>query len=117
MERFFNPSMSLDHMIDKVREMMRVLPNTMAAVVRFACLTGLRPSESCESVRLINCLNNKYYNQEQQTLEHFRFPDIFLRPTKKAFISYLSNDNYYHYFAILGPKTPDLERYKINMQT
>jgi len=94
MERFFNPQMSLDHMIAKVREMMGVLPPAMAGVIRFACLTGLRPSEACESVRLINSQTNNYFNPEQQCLEHFRFPEIFLRPTKKAFISYLSRDNY-----------------------
>ncbi len=104
MERFFNPQMSLDHMIAKVREMMGVLPPAMAGVIRFACLTGLRPSEACESVRLINSQTNNYFNPEQQCLEHFRFPEIFLRPTKKAFISYLSRDNYQR-IANLGCKT------------
>lgn len=28
-----------------------------------------------------------YYNPEQQFLEHFRFPEIFLRCTKSAYIS------------------------------
>ena len=36
----------------------------------------------------------QYYNPERQALEHFRFPQIFLRQTKKAYISYLSMDNY-----------------------
>jgi hypothetical protein len=105
LERFFNPNLTLDSMLSKVREMMRVLPATMAAIIRFAVLTGLRPSEACESVRLICSPTNRYYNPEHHTLEHFRFPDIFLRTTKKAYLSYLSIDNY-HYFANLGPKTP-----------
>lgn|ERR687897_399619 len=90
---------------DKVWEMIRVLPIDMSIVIRFACLTGLRPSEACQSVKLISLSSldeTGYYNQEQQTLEHFRFPDIFLRPTKKAWISYLSSSNY-AYFASLGP--------------
>jgi intergrase/recombinase len=33
-----------------------------------------------------------YYNSERQALEHFRFPDIFLRHTKKAYISFVSPD-------------------------
>lgn len=41
--------------------------------------------------------------QEQQALEHFRFPQ-FLRATKKAYLSYLSIDNY-HAIANLGCKT------------
>jgi hypothetical protein len=64
----------------------------MGEIVRFGALTGLRPAEILESVRLIN---NKetfpdYYNAEQMTLQHFKFPDIFLRHTKKAFLSFVT---------------------------
>jgi hypothetical protein len=55
LQRFFNPNLTLDSMLQRIKEMMRVLPATMAAVIRFAVLTGLRPSEACESVRLICC--------------------------------------------------------------
>lgn len=88
--------------------MIRVLPAHMAAVIKNAVLTGLRPAEACDSVRLLNIRQNfdtNYYNPERQTLEHFRFPEIFLRKTKKAYISYLSLDNY-EWIANLGPKTP-----------
>ncbi|MDQ4102159.1 MAG: hypothetical protein M3115_08255 [Thermoproteota archaeon] len=109
LERFFNPEMDLDRMIWIVKEMMRILPGHMSAVIKFALLTGLRPSEACESVRLLNGFHNsgplQYYNPEEQMLEHFKFPEIFLRATKKAFISYLSRDNYQH-IVKLGPKTP-----------
>ncbi len=114
MQRFFNPSLTLDDMIAKVRAMMKVLPPTMGEVVRFACLTGLRPSEACESVRLLNNFppvdksvtgNQQYYNPETQILQHYHYPDIFLRATKKAYLSYLSVDNYQQ-IASLGSKTP-----------
>jgi hypothetical protein len=111
LQRFFDASLTLDSMLDKVREMMQVLPAHRAEIVRFACITGLRPSEACESVRLLNVVQNSgphYYNPDQQTLEHYRFPDIFLRATKKAYLSYLSIDNY-QAVANLGPKTPGLE--------
>jgi hypothetical protein len=85
-------------MLSKVKEMIWVLPSAMEDIIRFAVLIGLRPTESCESVRLLNegrkVYHPTYYNSEQQCLEHFRFPNIFLRTTKKAFISYLSLDNY-----------------------
>jgi hypothetical protein len=74
-------------------------------------MTGLKPQEAIESVRLINrspvtnsATRSRYYNPEQQTLGHFRFSQLFIPTTKKAYISYLSKDNY-HYFANLGPKT------------
>ena len=52
LERFFNPQMSLDSMLSKVKVMIRVLPAPMAAIVKFNLWTGLRPTEACESVGL-----------------------------------------------------------------
>jgi intergrase/recombinase len=91
-------------MLQRIREMMRVLPHVMADIIRHAVLTGLRPSETCESVKLLNSPTNKYYNPEQQTLEHFRFPEIFRRPTKKEYLSYITLDNLQQ-IGSLGPKT------------
>jgi hypothetical protein len=95
MQRFFNPDLNLDVMLRKVKAMMQVLPKPMALVMRHAVLTGLRPSEAVESARLINDrhLFEIYYDPKLQALEHFRFPDMFLRRTKKAFISYITLDN------------------------
>lgn len=86
---FFNTELSLEKIIELVKEMAHKLPPLMGEIVRFGALTGLRPAEILESVRLIN---NKetfpdYYNAEQMTLQHFKFPAIFLRHTKKASIS------------------------------
>jgi hypothetical protein len=50
LERFFNPEMGLDQMIDRVKHMMQVLPPVMSNIVKYAVLTGLRPLEACESV-------------------------------------------------------------------
>jgi intergrase/recombinase len=45
-------------------------------------------------VRLINKSRqvslSTYYNPERQALEHFRFPEIFLRQTKKAYLSFVT---------------------------
>lgn len=64
----------------------------MGNTIKFACLVGLRPSEVLESVRLLNSSQRgiNYYNPDRQALEHFRFPEIFLRQTKKAYISFVS---------------------------
>jgi hypothetical protein len=77
-------------MIQKVREMINVLPPVMGEIVKFGVLVGLRPSEVVQSVRLLQNSGASYYNPERQVLEHFRFPDIFLRRTKKAYISFVS---------------------------
>jgi intergrase/recombinase len=114
LERFFNPDMTLDHMIDRVKTMMQVLPPVMSNIVKYAVLTGLRPSEAIDSVKLLNRLpvndcspntGNNYYDSEQQTLRHYLFPDTFLRVTKKAYLSYITPENLQP-IANLGSKTP-----------
>ena len=48
--------MGLDQMIDRVKQTMQVLPPVMSNIVKYAVLTGMRPSESIESVKLLNRL-------------------------------------------------------------
>jgi intergrase/recombinase len=45
-----------------------------------------------ESVRLINDKEafTKYYDPEQMTLSHFKWPQQFIRTTKKAYISFVT---------------------------
>ena len=96
LQRFFDEGLTLDTMLSRIREMMSVLPTSMSKIIKFGVLVGLRSSEIIESVRLIN--NNdkeaftKYYNSEQMTLSHFKFPEIYLRTTKKAFLSFVTPD-------------------------
>jgi hypothetical protein len=52
--RFFNDELSLDSMLKQVRQMIDKTPPFMAQIIRFACLTGLRPGEAVDSVGLIN---------------------------------------------------------------
>jgi intergrase/recombinase len=79
-------------MLDWVRKPIAALPADMASIIKFNCMTGLRPAEAVESVRLLNSgnLGCQYYNPERQALEHFRFPEIFLRRTKKAYLSFIT---------------------------
>jgi intergrase/recombinase len=91
--RFFDEELSFDTMLQRIREMIAKTPSWVGNILRFAILTGLRASECVESVRLLNlaqCTERAYYNPERQALEHFRFPQIFLRQTKKAFISFVT---------------------------
>jgi intergrase/recombinase len=90
--RFFDDELNLDVMLQRIKDMMRLLPPNMAQIIKFAWLIGLRPAEVVESVKLINDEEElqEYYKPERQALEHFRFPDIFLRQTKKAYISFVT---------------------------
>jgi intergrase/recombinase len=63
----------------------------------FMTVTGLRFDEAAGSYNLIIKLaqENKldeYYNAEREILKHFRFIEIFIRRTKKAFISFITKE-------------------------
>ena len=56
--------------------------------------TGLRLIEAIECYRLIITLNQQgtlssYYNNERQIFEHFRFKSVFIRNSKKVYISFV----------------------------
>jgi hypothetical protein len=63
----------------------------------FMTTTGLRYNEAIESYNLIIKLEKngklrEYYNSEKGILEHFKFKEIFIRRTKKAFISFVPEE-------------------------
>jgi hypothetical protein len=63
----------------------------------FMATTGMRYEESVESYNLIVKLSregklDQYYDCDREVLEHFRFKEIFLRRTKKAFISFVPKE-------------------------
>jgi intergrase/recombinase len=93
MQRLFNPDFSLDVMLQRIKEMIRLLHSSfMGKIIQFAVLVGLRPAEVLESVKLINDKQAFpiYYDSEQMTLQHYKFPQQFLRTTKKAYISFMT---------------------------
>ncbi|MDQ3968885.1 MAG: hypothetical protein M3275_10885 [Thermoproteota archaeon] len=104
-ERFFNEGLTLDVMLQRIKEMIEILPVQMGKIIKFGCLVGLRASEVIESVRLLNSENVKnhvngknlqtqeisYYNPKRQALEHFRYKQ-FMRQTKKAYISFVTSE-------------------------
>jgi hypothetical protein len=93
--RFFNEDRTLDTMLQWLREAMQVLPRHYANFYLFCTLTGLRASECMEAVRLINTFQNSgtnYYNSEQKILQHYRFPEIFIRRTKAVYISIMNKE-------------------------
>jgi hypothetical protein len=101
--RFFDDSKSLDTMMQWLREALEVLPTNYANFYLFCTVTGLRASECVEAVRLLNsfCSGTEhkdtrtimgedsplYYNPEQKILQHYRFPELFIRRTKTVYIS------------------------------
>ncbi|MDN5845259.1 MAG: hypothetical protein L0H53_03185 [Candidatus Nitrosocosmicus sp.] len=81
------------NMVEWIRNAITNYPR-FSKILMFNVLTGLRSAEAIESFNLL--LDNEkmptYFSKEEKLLEHFRFPSIFLRRTKKAFISIVDED-------------------------
>lgn len=92
--RFFDDSRDLDTMLKWLREALQVLPANYSNFFLFCTLTGMRGSECVEAVKLINAGEHlqQYYNLEQNILQHYRFPDIFIRRTKAIYISIVDDE-------------------------
>ena len=84
--RFFDSDKSLDTLLQWLRDALKLLPGKYGNLLLFCTLTGMRGSECVESVRLLTAGGN-YYNPERQILQHYLFPQIFIRRTKAIYIS------------------------------
>jgi hypothetical protein len=78
-----------------LRQVIQKLPKDYSTVLVFDVLTGLRPTEAAVSCRLITELSEKnkldlYLDKDLMMLQHFRFPDLFLRKSKNAYISFIT---------------------------
>jgi intergrase/recombinase len=79
-------SADFSEMLGYVKRLLREAPESLD-VVCYALLTGLRVSEVFASMELLRTRFEEYFNPELGVLEHFRFPDIFARRTKTAYVS------------------------------
>jgi hypothetical protein len=91
-ERFFDNKKTLETMLQWVIQARSMLPSNMSDVIKFNCITGLRPNECIAAIRLIKSDLASYYSLERTCLEHFRHPEIFLRRTKSAYVSILDKE-------------------------
>ena len=93
-QRFFDDGKSLDSMLQWVRDVLEILPAQMGEAIKWSTLTGLRPAESLQAIRLINdpIAFKTYYDTDRQILQHFKFPELFLRRTKTVYITIVDNE-------------------------
>jgi len=88
-ENFIPPILggnSFTRMLNEVRETIRALGEKWR-IGMFLALSGLRVEEALEATRVYSLEKENYLNSELGVLEHFRFPNKFIRRTKKAFIT------------------------------
>ncbi|HEX6293561.1 MAG TPA: hypothetical protein VFZ46_00275 [Nitrososphaeraceae archaeon] len=82
---------NIDTMIDWVKKVIAVLPVDYTNLIIFNTLTGLRPIECIESLKLLNQDYNDYLNNQTMLIEHYKYSTQFIRRTKKAYISFVTD--------------------------
>ena len=80
------------NLVEECRKIINVLERRFYHEVRFIACSGLRPSESLASIRLYHLHGEKYLNKELMILEHYKFPETFIRKTKNAYITVLDEE-------------------------
>lgn len=86
---------NLDETETWLKQVIQKLPRAYSTVLIFNALTGLRPTEAATSCKLITELAEQekldnYLDRTLMMLQHFRFPDLFLRRSKNAYISFIT---------------------------
>jgi hypothetical protein len=82
-----NPKQDYQSMNNWLKDVLSKLPEKYGNILLFDSLTGLRPAEASISIHLIQNRLEEYLNKESFILEHFKYPEKFIRRTKKAYIS------------------------------
>jgi hypothetical protein len=85
-----DPKKDYESMNVWLRDTMSKLPKKYGNILLYDALTGLRPEEACKSLALIHNDLEGYLNKKTWVLEHFKYPHLFIRRTKKAYISVVS---------------------------
>ena len=78
---------SYSDMLKWIKDVISEIPEPQANLFVFNTLTGLRPIEVPKCIELVHCNLDNYWNKEKGILEHHKFPNEFIRRTKKVFIS------------------------------
>jgi intergrase/recombinase len=79
-------SQTYSSLIEKARKVIGS-SDRYRGVLEFIALSGLRVGEALEAIRLYHKDAEGYLNRELMVLEHFKHPAIFIRKTKKAYIT------------------------------
>jgi len=82
-----------ENVLEWVEQVKAKIPQ-LSFFMDFIVFSGLRFEEAVNSYNLIIDLAregmlNEYYNEENEVLEHYRFKGLFIRRTKKAFVSFI----------------------------
>jgi hypothetical protein len=83
-------SQTYSSLIEKARKVIGS-SNRYRGALEFIALSGLRVGEALDAIRLYHSDGENYLNRELMVLEHFKYPAIFIRKTKKAYITVIDD--------------------------
>ncbi len=89
---FDNNEKSYSTMLSWVKTSIADSPKNLGNIILFNTLTGLRPDECREAIELIKSHPMEYVDRNRMLLLHYKFPDKFLRGSKKAYVSVINDD-------------------------
>jgi intergrase/recombinase len=83
----------VDDVFNWIRQVKAVRPD-FSDLLDLMMYSGMRLLEAVNSYNLIIQLHkegrlSEYYNEETEALEHYKFKDLFLRKSKKSFVSFV----------------------------
>ncbi len=90
-KKIINEDNSFNNLLEWLKNTTSQISENHRNILLYCTLTGLRPDESCQSIRLVKENINNYHDKDKMILKHFEFPEIFIRKTKQAYVS-IAND-------------------------
>jgi len=79
-------------LVEQAKILINVLSKRFTYEIHFMALSGLRVEESLNAIKIFKEKRDEYLNTKLKILEHFRYPHIFFRRSKKAFITVLDHE-------------------------
>ena len=90
-KKIINEENSFNILLEWIKNTTSQISETHRNILFYCTLTGLRPDEACQSIKLVKEKIDNYFDKGKMILKHFEFPDIFIRRTKQAYVS-IAND-------------------------
>jgi hypothetical protein len=85
-----NADHDFSSMVKWLKDALTKLPQSYGNILLFNALTGLRPEEAIQSIKILHKESDNYL-KDNTVLEHYKYPSIFIRRTKKAYISIVND--------------------------
>ncbi|VFJ15179.1 integrase [Candidatus Nitrosocosmicus franklandus] len=91
-EIFNDSNESYTTMLKWIKDSILVLPKSWGNIILFNTLTGLRPDEGYKAMDLIRTEGTTYIDKKRMLLMHYKFPNHFIRVSKKAYVSIINEE-------------------------